>query len=331
MHSTQPLSNEAVRSGQTHSGSFTRVEIRGTPYLVCGRLDRSFLSFWIENANAGLWQHINEPAAGWSGLDQGREILVMNSDPLVFEVSFASGWFQRSARSLQGGSNHEIWRLTNKCLQALGLITEDEWPASQQLSTYLNSWSKQNVRLHVAGAFVTGPALEPQSRRLIGVWPDTLRPAAAQFLLDSGPTPPGAGAYALSSRDMHGWRRLAAALGFQSCAHVCMPAVAGRVFDIALLSMREIGETAHIGEVTLAVFNHWQQMRAALASDGPLSRRESECLEHTANGLNAQECAMLMGCSESNVRQHLARAMRKLAAPSTVAAIRRAQLYGLLL
>jgi DNA-binding CsgD family transcriptional regulator len=70
------------------------------------------------------------------------------------------------------------------------------------------------------------------------------------------------------------------------------------------------------------------------AADSPLNatltRREAECLRWAAQGLHDYEIAERLGISGNTVRNHMQNAMRKLSAPSRLAAYYRALSLGAL-
>ena len=79
-----------------------------------------------------------------------------------------------------------------------------------------------------------------------------------------------------------------------------------------------------------ALFEAVSLMRPEGEGGAPMSRRELECLELTAEGLTSAEIAKALGMASNTVDQHLASAIVKLNAVSRVHAVAKAIRFGLI-
>ncbi len=79
-----------------------------------------------------------------------------------------------------------------------------------------------------------------------------------------------------------------------------------------------------------ALFEAVSLMRIEGEGGAPMSKRELECLELTAEGLTSAEIAKALGMASNTVDQHLASAMVKLNAVSRVHAVAKAIRFGLI-
>jgi DNA-binding CsgD family transcriptional regulator len=312
------------------------VAVGGATYHVVGRRDRAGFSFWVEHPRGLLWRHLNRPTVHGRSVAADREIVALTADdPALREVALASQWFEPTQRILRNPQHQaaEVWALSPMALEAFARQPEMAPPAGESLSptlcAYLGIWVRGSLaHMHVAGAAVLGPAPDSRNvddRLVLAVYPERLKEPMARLCAT---TTRGRRMVEWHADEPEAaeWLHAASAVAARTAMHVRVPTVAGRGFDVVLFGM----SPSHFSALAAAALNAWPEIAVALRRDSVLTERELACLQYTADGYTADECAQMIGCSESNVRHHLSKAMRRLGAPNTVSAIQRAQLMGLL-
>ncbi len=225
--------------------------------------------------------------------------------------------------ALQAKEAQENFEIINSAIRQLGFETcsyglclplTHQGPRTFMLSSYPKAWQKRYIE---AGYVNVDPIVGWgfQSRKPLS-WSERNFAKASQFYDEAKSFGVSIG-WAKSSLDGKG------AIGLLSMARPTEP-LTKKELKHKEQRMRWLAQAAHLS------FCHLLNPGAFFAMPRPLTQRETEILQWTADGKTVPEIAELLNISTNTVSFHVKNAILKLQVPNKTAAVVRAILLGLL-
>lgn len=314
------------------------VSIGGLLLSLCARRDPGGYAVWIAS-DSEILHHVSYPVSPRLGLDADSELVFMAprpgsplSEAQVLQVCLQSGWFSEARRTVRypASERSPILLIAEQLRQSFTASrSHTTFAPSLKLGAFLRMWLHSAAPAGSRHAVVCGPdPLDPtmSGRRIVG-FSSGVQEAMLARIAGAEAVREGVSVVDLRASAID-WHLHAAQEGLRMLLVASHQIVAGRSFDVFVLSTRYDEGVAR--DTLFQLARAWPAMRQLIAEDSPLAEREVQFLALASYGLTTDQIAAQAGCSKQNVRYHLDKAAKKLAAPNTTGAVLRAQLLGAL-
>jgi DNA-binding CsgD family transcriptional regulator len=320
------------------------------------RADRT-LEFWIEKPLGKMWRAISQSVPGIRDIDASREFVAQtfsDDGQMLARISMSSGWFARTGREVAHRANerNEVWAITDvfrALLVDAGMLHDEDPretlsmlmlaapPAPEvDINEILQDLMTKLKEFYVTSVVVTVPdpfAQMPGARLIVAAYPESLRKRAGHFERpeDELPYAPLAEWNYLDRLSDRRWAMYMLATGFRTVVAVRISVATNKYIECLMFGTNSLLDDSQAAICAWTALNVMPQIKQAASSEVcNITARERACLLSAFNGKTAIETANEISCTTRTVRLHLSNAMNKLRVTSTIAAIQRAQMLGIL-